>query len=93
MWIDIIFNLPEIRRAIKRFAERSKTVKERPMYQNDLWLRFIRTLILFFVQFHIFDIVSCNFNINILNNKTVSDLWAFSLPIRYNTHAIFESNL
>ena len=30
------------------------------MYQNDLWLRLIRTLILFFVQFQIFDTVSCN---------------------------------
>ena len=32
------------------------------MYENDLWLRLIRTLILFFfVQFQVLDTVSCNF--------------------------------
>ena len=49
--------------------------KRRSMYQNDLWLRFIRTLILFlffyffifFVQFQVFDTVNCNFlNKNVL---------------------------
>ena len=29
VWKDIAFNLPEIRRAIKRFAGRLKAVKER----------------------------------------------------------------
>ena len=29
VWKDIAFNLPEIRRAVKQFAERLKAVKER----------------------------------------------------------------
>ena len=51
VWKDIAFSLPEIRRAMKQFAGRLKAVKEREgqCYQNDLWLRFIRTLILFLV--------------------------------------------
>ena len=34
--------------------------KMRSVYQNDLWIRFIRTLI-FFDQFQVFDTASCNF--------------------------------
>ena len=53
--------------------------KRRSMYQNDLWLRFIRTLILFlffyffifFVRFQVFDTVNCNFlNKNVLWTQT-----------------------
>ena len=54
VWKNVAFNLPEIRK-------RRKRRKRRPMYQNDFWLRCIRTLILFFVQFQVFDVVSCNF--------------------------------
>ena len=33
----------------------------KPMHQNDLWLKDIRTLMLFFVQLQGFDTASCNF--------------------------------
>ena len=42
VWKNTAFNLPEIRK-------RRKRRKRRPMYQNDFWLRCVRTLILFFV--------------------------------------------
>ena len=56
VWKDIAFNLPEI-------PKTRKIRKRKSMYQNDLWLRFIRTLILLFflVQFQVFDVVSYNF--------------------------------
>ena len=59
VWKDIAFNLPKIRKAIKQSTGGLKR-RRKLMYQNDLWLRFIRTLI-FFVQFQVFDTVICNF--------------------------------
>ena len=60
---------------MKHFPLRLITVKKkkRPIYQNDLWLRFIRTLE-FFVQIQVFDTESCNFLKRFKNIKATFDI-------------------
>ena len=50
VWKNIAFNLPEIRKAIKVcWKIKSGQRKRRSTYENDLLLRFFRTLIFVFV--------------------------------------------